>query len=125
VSFHYRPSTNERLACVTNQPPRNAEACLDGSNAGIGLRTDSKFTAPEPELSVVLGSDGRIVGYTIANDVSAWDIEKKNPLYLPQSKQYAVCCSLGPVMVTADELTDPYKIDMTCTIKRGETQTFY
>jgi 2-dehydro-3-deoxy-D-arabinonate dehydratase len=28
-------------------------------------------------------------------------------------------------MMTADELTDPYKIDMTCTIKRGETQTFY
>jgi 2-dehydro-3-deoxy-D-arabinonate dehydratase len=96
-----------------------------GPNAGIGLRADSKFTAPEPELAVVLGSNGRIVGYTISNDVSAWDIEKENPLYLPQSKQYAACCSLGPVMVTADELTDPYKIDMTCTIKRGETQTFY
>lgn len=96
-----------------------------GPNAGIGLRADSKFTAPEPELAVVLGSNGRIVGYTISNDVSAWDIEKENPLYLPQSKQYAACCSLGPVMVTADELTDPYAIDMTCTIKRGETQTFY
>ncbi|OYW07834.1 MAG: 2-keto-3-deoxy-D-arabinonate dehydratase [Acidobacteriia bacterium 12-62-4] len=96
-----------------------------GPNAGIGLRADSKFTAPEPELAVVLGSNGRIVGYTVANDVSAWDIEKENPLYLPQSKQYAACCSLGPVMVTADELTDPYAIDMTCTIKRGETQTFY
>ena len=96
-----------------------------GPNAGIGLRADSKFTAPEPELAVVLGSNGRIVGYTLSNDVSAWDIEKENPLYLPQSKQYAACCSLGPVMVTADELTDPYKIDMTCTIKRGETQTFY
>jgi len=68
-----------------------------GPNAGIGLRADSKFTAPEPELAVVLGSNGRIVGYTISNDVSAWDIEKENPLYLPQSKQYAACCSLGPV----------------------------
>jgi hypothetical protein len=28
-------------------------------------------------------------------------------------------------MVTADELTDPYQIDRTCTIKRGETQTFF
>ncbi len=96
-----------------------------GPNAGIGLRADSNFTAPEPELAVVLGSNGRVVGYTIANDVSAWDIEKENPLYLPQSKQYTACCSLGPVMVTADELTDPYDIDMTCTILRGETQTFF
>ena len=96
-----------------------------GPDAGIGLRADSNFTAPEPELAVVLGSNGRVVGYTIANDVSAWDIEKENPLYLPQSKQYTACCSLGPVMVTADELTNPYDIDMTCTILRGETQTFY
>ena len=96
-----------------------------GPNAGIGLRADSSFTAPEPELAVVLGSNGRVVGYTIANDVSAWDIEKENPLYLPQSKQYSACCSLGPVMVTADELTNPYDIEMSCTILRGETQTFY
>ena len=43
-------------------------------------------------------------GYTLANDVSAWDIERENPLYLPQSKVYTACCSLGPVIVTADEI---------------------
>ena len=43
-------------------------------------------------------------GYTLANDVSAWDIERENALYLPQSKVYDGCCALGPVMVTADEL---------------------
>ena len=80
--------------------------------------SDSKFTAPEPELAVVLGSQGRIVGYTLANDVSAWDIERENALYLPQSKVYDGCCALGPVIVTADELTDPYNLEMTCTIVR-------
>lgn len=95
-----------------------------GPDQGVGIRADSTFTAPEPELAVVLGSKGRIVGYTIANDVSAWDIERENPLYLPQSKVYTACCSLGPVMVTADEITDPYSLDMTCVIKRGETTTF-
>lgn len=100
-----------------------ARVCV-GPNQGIGIRSDSHFTAPEPELGVVLGSNGRVVGYTLANDVSAWDIEKENPLYLPQSKQYAACCSLGPVMVTADEITNPYDLQMTCVIKRGDTTTF-
>ena len=100
-----------------------ARVCV-GPEQGIGIRSDSKFTAPEPELAVILGAKGKVLGYTIANDVSAWDIEKENPLYLPQSKVYNACCALGPVIVTADELTDPYSLDMTCTVKRGETTTF-
>src|SRR5581483_2588015 len=85
-----------------------------GSGQPIGIRPDSKFTAPEPELAVVLGSRGRIVGYTLADDVSAWDIERENALYLPQSKVYTACCSIGPVIVTADALPNPYKLEMTC-----------
>ena len=100
-----------------------ARTCV-GPNGAIGIRPDSKFTAPEPELGLVLGSRGTIIGYTLANDVSAWDIERENPLYLPQSKVYTACCSLGPVIVTADELPDPYSLTMTCTIRRGDTTTF-
>lgn len=106
-----------------------ARTCV-GPGEPIGIRSDSKFTAPEPELAVVLGSKGRIMGYTIANDVSAWDIERENPLYLPQSKMYAGACALGPVMVTTDELKNPYKLHMECMIERngkvifsGETST--
>jgi 2-dehydro-3-deoxy-D-arabinonate dehydratase len=84
----------------------------------VGIRPDSKFTAPEPELALVLGSRGRIAGFTLANDVSAWDIERENALYLPQSKVYDGCCALGPTMVTPDELTDPYNLEMTCVIER-------
>lgn len=98
-----------------------ARVCV-GPGQPIGIRPDSKFTAPEPELAVVLGTAGKVLGYTLANDVSAWDIEKENPLYLPQSKVYNACCSLGPVMVTPEELKNPYGLDMTCTITRkGET----
>lgn len=100
-----------------------ARVCV-GPNEPIGIRCDSKFTAPEPELAVVLGSNGTILGYTIANDVSAWDIERENPLYLPQSKTYTACCSLGPVILTPDEVPNPRGLDMSCTIKRGDTQTF-
>ena len=89
-----------------------------GPNQNIGLRPDSKFTAPEPELAVILGSRGKVLGYTLANDVSAWDIERENPLYLPQSKMYTGACALGPVIVTADELVDPYNLAMDCKIER-------
>src|SRR5258705_12758884 len=95
-----------------------------GPGQPIGLRADSKFTAPEPELAVILGTKGRILRYTLANDVSAWDIERENALYLPQSKVYTACCALGPVIVTPDELTDPYNLDMTCTIMRDGVKRF-
>jgi 2-dehydro-3-deoxy-D-arabinonate dehydratase len=100
-----------------------ARVCV-GPDGGIGIREDSVFTAPEPELAVLLGEKGAILGYTLANDVSAWDIERENPLYLPQSKVYTACCALGPWFVTPDELTNPYALDMTCTIQRGGKTTF-
>ena len=101
-----------------------------GPGQSIGIRRDSRFTAPEPELAVVLGAKGAVLGYTLANDVSAWDIERENPLYLPQSKVYSCCCAVGPVVVTPDELKDPYNLTIACTIERegqkifsGETST--
>ena len=78
-----------------------------GPNEPIGIRVDSTFTAPEPELAYVLGYDNEIIGYTICDDVSAWDIERENPLYLPQSKIFLGCTSLGPTLVTTGELTEP------------------
>lgn len=93
-----------------------------GPNQPIGVRRDSHFTAPEPELALVLGHRGEIIAYTIANDVSAWDIERDNPLYLPQSKIFRGACALGPSIVTPDELPSPYEVDIHCRITRaGET----
>jgi 2-dehydro-3-deoxy-D-arabinonate dehydratase len=100
-----------------------ARVCV-GPGQAIGIRADSKFTAPEPELALILGAKGKILGYTLANDVSAWDIERENPLYLPQSKTYSACCALGPVIVTVDEIADARKLEMTCTIRRGGAEIF-
>ncbi len=91
-----------------------------GPNGFIGIRSDSTLTATEPELAYVLGADGEIIGYTLCNDVSAWDIERDNPLYLPQSKVFYGCCALGPMFVTPSEVDDPYNLDMTCTVLRGD-----
>jgi 2-dehydro-3-deoxy-D-arabinonate dehydratase len=100
-----------------------ARVCVT-SGQPIGIRADSKFTAPEPELAVVLGSRGRVAGYTLANDVSAWDIERENALYLPQSKIYDGCCSLGPAIVPVEELPNPYNLHMTCTVMRNGRELF-
>jgi 2-dehydro-3-deoxy-D-arabinonate dehydratase len=100
-----------------------ARVCVPTRQA-IGIRCDSAFTAPEPELAVVLGKRGRVAAYTLANDVSAWDIERENALYLPQSKIYDGSCALGPVMLTADELPDPYHLEMSCTIVREGREVF-
>jgi 2-dehydro-3-deoxy-D-arabinonate dehydratase len=95
-----------------------------GPGEPIGRRRDSEFTATEPELAIVLGGSGAILGFTLANDVSAWDIERENPLYLPQSKVYRGCFSFGPVIVTADEIPDPYALEITCRVERGGREVF-
>jgi 2-dehydro-3-deoxy-D-arabinonate dehydratase len=52
-----------------------------GPNGPIRVRRDSKWSVPEPELTLVVSPDLRIVGYTAGNDVSSRDIEGENPLY--------------------------------------------
>ncbi len=70
----------------------------------IRVRADSKWNVPEPELTLVITKDLRIVGYTIGNDVSSRDIEGENPLYLPQAKIYKGSCSIGPVVTLASSI---------------------
>ncbi len=84
----------------------------------IAIRSDSEFTAVEAEVAVVIGIDNQPVAFTLCNDVSAWDIERLNPLYLPQSKIYAGCCSFGPILVTPEQIGDPYAITVKCRVIR-------
>jgi 2-dehydro-3-deoxy-D-arabinonate dehydratase len=65
----------------------------------VGIRSDATWNVPEPELALVMSSRGRIVGYTIGNDMSSRDIEGENLLYLPQAKTYHRSCALGPWIV--------------------------
>ena len=71
-----------------------------GPGEPIGVRSDSRWNVPEPEIGLVLGDAGEIAGVTIGNDVSSRDIEGANPLYLPQAKVYAGACALGPAILT-------------------------
>ncbi len=71
-----------------------------GPGRPVGIRSDSAWNVPEPEIGLVLGDDGDIVGATIGNDVSSREIEGANPLYLPQAKVYAGACALGPAVLS-------------------------
>ena len=67
-----------------------------GDAGVVRIRKDSKWNVPEPELTLVINSRGKIVGYTIGNDMSSRDIEGENPLYLPQAKVYDGSCAWAP-----------------------------
>ncbi|MHA4842903.1 fumarylacetoacetate hydrolase family protein [Flavitalea antarctica] len=74
-----------------------------GNNDKVRIRKDSTWDVPEPELTLVVTSSGKIVGYTIGNDMSSRSIEGENPLYLPQAKTYDGCAALGPCIYVTDK----------------------
>lgn len=100
---------------------KGTERHVVGPHESIGVRGDSDWNVPEPELGIVL-YDGEAVGYTIGNDVSSRSIEGQNPLYLPQAKVYDRSCSIGTAVVSTDRIEDPHNLDMSMRITRdGET----
>jgi 2-dehydro-3-deoxy-D-arabinonate dehydratase len=70
----------------------------------VRIRADGKWNVPEPELTLAINSAGKILGYTIGNDMSSRDIEGENPLYLPQAKVYDGSAALGPCLVISTTL---------------------
>jgi 2-dehydro-3-deoxy-D-arabinonate dehydratase len=74
-----------------------------GPHGAVRIRSDAKWTVPEPELTLLIDPAGEIVGYTIGNDMSSRDIEGENPLYLPQAKVYDGSCALGPCVLLSTE----------------------
>ncbi|PLS78901.1 MAG: hypothetical protein CYG59_16070 [Chloroflexi bacterium] len=95
-----------------------------GPHNWIGLRGDSKWNVPEPELVLVLNPGMQIVGYTIGNDVSSRDIEGENPLYLPQAKVYRHACAVGPVITIADTAFNAHNLPIKLGIVRDGATVF-
>ena len=81
-----------------------------GPGEPIGVRSDSAWDVPEPEIGVVLGERGELAGLTIGNDVSSRAIEGENPLYLAQAKIFAGACALGPAVLVPDDWEAPLEI---------------
>jgi 2-dehydro-3-deoxy-D-arabinonate dehydratase len=84
-----------------------------GHGDAVRIRSDAKWSVPEPELTLLVNPLGNIVGYTIGNDMSSRDIEGENPLYLPQAKVYDGSCALGPcVLLSRDPLAKTTQIQI-------------
>jgi 2-dehydro-3-deoxy-D-arabinonate dehydratase len=94
-----------------------------GSGRPVRIRKDSAWNVPEPELTLVVTSNGTIVGYTIGNDMSSRSIEGENPLYLPQAKTYDGCASLGPCIYVSERPL-PNDTSIVMEIWRGKAKVF-
>ena len=89
----------------------------------VGIREDSEWDVPEPELAFVLFG-GEIVAYTVGNDMSSRSIEGANPLYLPQAKVYDRSCSIGPCIATPETVGDAQTLEVALDIERDGANAF-
>jgi fumarylacetoacetate (FAA) hydrolase family protein len=67
-----------------------------GSGAKIGVRSDSSWNNPEPEVVLVVNSRGEIRGATLGNDVNLRDFEGRSALLLSKAKDNNASCAIGP-----------------------------
>ena len=95
-----------------------------GHGDSFRIRQDSSWDVPEPELTLFATSSGKIVAYTVGNDVSSRSIEGENPLYLPQAKTFDKCACLGPgLFIPENPISQDSKVSIKIT-RKGEEKFF-
>ena len=94
-----------------------------GHHGKVAIRQDASWSVPEPELTLLVSPSGKMLGYTIGNDMSSRDIEGENPLYLPQAKVYNRSCALGPGILVSSAAM-PASTEIQLTILRAGQTTF-
>ena len=94
-----------------------------GHGQNVRIRSDSTWDVPEPELTLVVSPTGKILGYTIGNDMSSRSIEGENPLYLPQAKTYEQSAGIGPGIFVTDQPIAP-NTEIRLEIFRNESPVF-
>lgn len=118
-SFYDRVYAAERPELFFKATPSR----VAGPGGAVRIRSDARWSVPEPELTLLINPRGQIIGYTAGNDMSSRDIEGENPLYLPQAKVYDRSCALGPcVLVSSEPL--PAETPIRIGIERGGAVAF-
>ncbi|RUN78565.1 fumarylacetoacetate hydrolase [Sphingomonas sp. TF3] len=87
-----------------------------GPDAEIGIRSDSTWNNPEPEIALLVDSRGKAVGATLGNDVNLRDFEGRSALLLGKAKDNNASCALGPLVRLFD---DGFTID---DVRRAEVR---
>jgi fumarylacetoacetate (FAA) hydrolase family protein len=74
-----------------------------GHGAPIGVRSDSSWNNPEPEIVLICDRRGQAVGATLGNDVNLRDFEGRSALLLGKAKDNNASCAIGPFIRLFDE----------------------
>jgi fumarylacetoacetate (FAA) hydrolase family protein len=74
-----------------------------GWGAPIGIRSDSTWNNPEPEVVLLVTAGGKVVGATLGNDVNLRDFEGRSALLLSKAKDNNASCSIGPFIRLFDD----------------------
>jgi fumarylacetoacetate (FAA) hydrolase family protein len=67
-----------------------------GWGAEVGIRSDSSWNNPEPEVVVIANAAGKVIGATLGNDVNLRDFEGRSALLLGKAKDNNAACAIGP-----------------------------
>ncbi|MGP3951574.1 fumarylacetoacetate hydrolase family protein [Streptomyces sp. 7N604] len=105
--------------------------CLIGNGQQIELPSQSKRVTAEAELGLVIGTECKnvrrdewrsvIAGVTAVLDLTAEDVIRENPRYIPWAKGFDTFCSVGPQLVTIDEFEDAdLESIQVSTVRNGE-----
>jgi fumarylacetoacetate (FAA) hydrolase family protein len=74
-----------------------------GVGAEIGIRPDSTWNNPEPEVVLAVNRAGKVVGASLGNDVNLRDFEGRSALLLGKAKDNNASCAIGPFIRLFDE----------------------
>lgn len=94
-----------------------------GHDAPIGVRSDSNWNNPEPEIVLALSSRGETVGAMLGNDVNLRDFEGRSALLLGKAKDNTASCALGPFIRLFDDgftIDDVRSADVALTIEGAD-----
>ncbi|PLK24557.1 fumarylacetoacetate hydrolase [Porphyrobacter sp. TH134] len=94
-----------------------------GTGAPVGVRSDSHWNNPEPEVVLVCDADGEVVGATLGNDVNLRDFEGRSALLLSKAKDNTASCAIGPFIRLFDDnftIDDVRTADVELTIEGPE-----
>jgi 2-dehydro-3-deoxy-D-arabinonate dehydratase len=103
---------------------KSAAHRVAGHQQAVRIRRDSSWNVPEPELTLVVSPSGKILGYTIGNDMSSRSIEGENPLYLPQAKTYEQSAGIGPGILVVEKPLSP-DTEIRMSIFRNNESAFF
>ncbi|KAG6452891.1 fumarylacetoacetate hydrolase domain-containing protein 2 [Manduca sexta] len=136
VGLNYKDHCEEQKLTAPSTPFifNKFPSTVIGPNDAVKLRTDaSQAVVCEVELTVVIGKKASrveaskaydyVFGYTVAQDIGASDWEKNpNMGQLLLGKAMDTFCPIGPWIVTADEVGDPQKLDIKCSVNGVQKQ---